>query len=71
MLNKKNIKYLCSGCSICGKTAISLIKMSTSINMKRGRRCRDRMVVGLPMQSVPIATDVNWNLNQSEMYNCD
>ena len=68
MLNKKNIKFVCSGCSICDKTVISLIKMSTSTNMRRGRCCRDRMVVVLPMQSVPITTDVNWNLNQSEMY---
>jgi hypothetical protein len=38
-----------------------------------GSRGHDRMVVGfttMPMQSVPITTDVvNSNLNQGEMYN--
>ena len=39
---------------------------------KRDRRGRDRMVVGLelPMQSVPITTDVvSSNLDQGEVYN--
>jgi hypothetical protein len=27
------------------------------------------MVVGLPMQSVPISTDMSSNLNQDEVYN--
>jgi hypothetical protein len=36
----------------------------------RGRRVRDRMVVGLPWQSVPITTDVvSSNLDQGEVYN--
>jgi len=39
----------------------------------RGRRGRDRMVVGftaIPMQSVPINTDVvSSNLDQGEVYN--
>ena len=39
----------------------------------RGRRGRDRMVVGfttIPMQSVPIITDVlSSNLDQGEVYN--
>jgi len=36
----------------------------------RGRRGRDRMVVMLPMQSVPITTDVvSSNLDQGEVYN--
>jgi len=35
-----------------------------------GRRGRDRMVIGLPMQSVPITTDiVSSNLDQGEVYN--
>jgi hypothetical protein len=36
-----------------------------------GRRGRDHMVVGfkLPMQSVPITTDVSSNLNQGKVYN--
>ena len=36
-----------------------------------GRHGRDRMVVGfkLPMQSVPITTDVSSNLNQGKVYN--
>jgi hypothetical protein len=38
-----------------------------------GRRCHDRMVVGfttIPMQSVPITTDVvSSNLDQGEVYN--
>ena len=36
----------------------------------RGRRGSDRMVVGLPRQSVPITTDVvSSNLDQGEVYN--
>jgi hypothetical protein len=36
----------------------------------RGHHGRDRMVVGLPMQSVPITTDVvSLNLDQGEVYN--
>ena len=39
----------------------------------RGHRVRDRIVVGftttVPMQSVPITTDVNSNLDQGEVYN--
>jgi len=40
--------------------------------VSRGRRGRDRMVVDLqlPMESVPIITDVaSSNLDQDEMYN--
>ena len=38
--------------------------------LKRGRLGRDRKVVGLPIQSVPITTDVvSSNLEQGEVYN--
>jgi hypothetical protein len=38
--------------------------------MSRGRRGRDRMVVELPMLSVPTATDVeSLNLDQGKVYN--
>ena len=55
---------------------ISTLSPGQQINFNRGRCDRDHMVVGfttaiqLPMQSMPIATDVvSSNLDQGKVYN--
>ena len=46
------------------------ICLNSKLRIKKGRRGRDRIVIGLPMQSVPITTDVvSSNLDRGEMYN--
>jgi hypothetical protein len=56
---------------LINETEIKLAENKFKLQKSWGRRGRDRMVVGfkLPMQSVPITTDVSSNLNQGKVYN--